>query len=95
MKLSRNVILNATLFTLVFTADSLGAILKAMFDLRLNASVVAALAGFQGACLLIWLFGLSPKGEYSHFAWLHFGREYEERVLGHLDALNRIIQGKR
>jgi hypothetical protein len=93
VKLSRNVILNATLFTLCFTADSLGAILKAMFDLSLSPSVIATLSGIQVLCLIGWLFWLSPKGEHTHFAWLHFGPEYEERVLGQLDALNRILQG--
>ena len=92
VRLSRNAILNAVLFTLCFMCDSLGAILQTIFDLRLNKSVSLAVSGVEAFCLLVWLLYLTPKGEQAHFDWIHFDPEYEERVLGRLDTLNRVLQ---
>lgn len=92
VRLSRNVILNAVLFTICFTCDSLGAILKAIFDRRLSAELNLAASGVEAICLLVWLRYLTPEGENTHFEWLQFGPEYEARVMGRLDSLNRVVQ---
>jgi hypothetical protein len=92
VRLSRNVILNAVLFTICFTCDSLGSILKAVFDRRLSSAVNLYASGVEAVCLLVWLWYLTPEGENAHFEWLQFGPEYERRVLGRLDSLNRVVQ---
>jgi hypothetical protein len=92
VRLSRNVILNAVLFTLSFLCDSLGAILYTIFDVRLNPSVRVALLGVEAACFALWFFCLTPAGEQAHFDWIHFDPKYEERVMAQLDALNRVLK---
>jgi len=92
VRLSRNVILNAGLFTFCFTCDSLGAILRTVFDVRLSASVNVILSGITASCLLVWLSYLKPEGEHVHFDWIHFAPEYEGHVLARLDALNHALQ---
>jgi len=92
VRLSRNVILNAVLFTVCFLCDSLTAILTTVFDLRLSLLVYVTLSGVVASCLLVWLFYLTPEGEQAHFDWIQFGHEYEKRVLARLDALNRVLQ---
>jgi hypothetical protein len=91
--LSKNVILNAVLFTLVFLSDSLEAILRTIFDRRMNPWMAAAVSGVEVAWLLIWFFRLKPEGEHTQFSWIRFGPEYEKRVLHRLDAINRVVRG--
>jgi len=93
VRLSRNVILNAVLFTSCFLCESLRAILTTMFDVRMNPWVSAALLATEAACLLLWFFRLTPEGEQAQFEWIHFGAEYEKRVLYRLDTLNRFMRG--
>jgi hypothetical protein len=91
VRLGRNVILNAVLFTLVFLSDSLEAILRTIFDTHMNPWLAACVSAAETAWLLIWFFRLSPEGEHLQFDWIHFGPEYETRVLRRLDTLNRIV----
>jgi len=91
--LSKNVILNAVLFTLVFLSDSLEAILRTIFDRRMNPWVAAAASAVEVAWLLVWFFRLKPEGEHTQFSWIRFGPEYEKRVLLRLDTINRIVRG--
>jgi hypothetical protein len=91
--LCRNVILNAGLFTLVFLSSSLEAIMRTIFDRRMNPWLAAALTGVEIACFFVWFFRLSADGEHTEFSWIRFGPEYEQRVLQRLDALNRIVTG--
>ena len=90
--LSRNAILNAVLFTLVFLSDCLEAIVRTVFDTHLNPWVAAALSAAEAAWLLLWFLRLSPAGEQRQFDWIRFSPEYEKRVLQRLDALNRIVR---
>ena len=91
--LSRNVILNAVLFTLVFLSDSLGAILKTIFDRHMNPWVAAASSALECRLASALVFPLSPEGEHTQFDWIRFGPKYERRVLQRLDTLNRIVGG--
>jgi hypothetical protein len=91
--LSKNVILNAFLFTLVFLSDSLEAILRTVFDRRMNPWVAASVTAAEVAWLLLWFFRLRPDGEYTQFSWIRFGADYERRVLERLDTINRIMGG--
>jgi hypothetical protein len=93
--LSKNVILNAVLFTLVFLSDSMQAILRTIFDTRMNPWVGVALTSVEVAFLLVWFFRLKPEGEHTQFSWIRFGPEYETRMLRRLDTLNRIVGGSR
>jgi hypothetical protein len=92
--LSKNVILNAILFTLVFLSDSMEAILRTIFDRRMNPWMAAAVSAVEVAWLLVWFFRLKPDGEHTQFSWIRFGPEYEKRVLHRLDSVNRIVRGR-
>ena len=91
--LSRNVILNAFLFTLVFLCESLDGILRTIFDVRMNPWVAVAVSAAEVSCLLLWFFRLNPEGERTQFSWIRFRPEYEKRVLERLDTLSRILGG--
>jgi len=92
--LSRNVILNAVLFTLVFLSDSLQAILRTIFDRRMNPWVAAAATAVEVLWLVLWFWRLKPEGEHTQFSWIRFGPEYEKRVLHRLDTISRIVGGR-
>jgi hypothetical protein len=89
--LSRNVILNALLFTVVFLSDSLDAILRTIFDTGMKPWMVATDSLVETACLLLWFFQLKPDGEHLRFDWIRFGPEYEKRVLERLETLSRVV----
>lgn len=89
--LSRNVILNALLFTLVFLSDSLDDILRTVFDTRMKPWMIAAVTAVEGAWLFLWFLRLNPEGEHTQFDWIRFRPEYEKRVLEQLDTLSRVI----
>jgi hypothetical protein len=92
--LSRNVTLNAVLFTVVFLLDSLAAILRTIFDRRMNPWVAATVSAVEVGCFVLWFLRLSAEGENRQANWIHFGPEYEKRMLQRLDALNQLV-GKR
>jgi hypothetical protein len=89
--LSRNVILNALLFTLVFLSDSMTAILRTIFDRRMSPWMAAAAAAVEACWLFLWFLLLNPEGERARFDWIRFGAAYEKRVLEQLDALSRMV----
>ena len=91
--LSRNVVLNAGLFTVVFLSSSLEAILRTIFDRRMSPWLATALTGVEIVCFFVWFSRLSVEGEHTQFNWIRFGPEYEKRMLHRLDTLNRIVAG--
>ena len=42
--------------------------------------------------MVVWFFCLTPAGKQAKVEWIHFGADYERRVLHRLDALNRVLQ---
>jgi hypothetical protein len=89
--LSRNVILNALLFTLVFLFDSLEALLRTIFDVRMSPWLSDSLAAVQVVWLSLWFLRLSQDGEHRQFDWIRFRPDYERRMLDRLDALNSVL----
>jgi len=92
VRLSRNVVVNAVLFTLCFFSDCLGGILRTVFDRHLSPSVTVTLSGVQACSMLVWLFCLTPAGEQTRFDWIHYDADYEARVLARLDTLNQALK---
>jgi len=68
------------------------AILSAIFDRRLNPWVSVALQSAQAACLVLWFFCLTSEGELARIEWIHFGAEYEKRVLRRLETINQFMR---
>jgi hypothetical protein len=89
--LSRNVIVHAVVYTIFFLSSSLWTILLSVFGLKHVDSVSTALTAVSFACILGWLFLLSPKGEEARVKAPWYGPEQEERILSHLDNLNAAL----
>ncbi len=89
--LSRNVILHATLFTIFFISNTIGAIFQGFFGTPLYTAVDSALMAISALCVLVWLFFLTPEGEQSRVNLPHFAPADEERLLHRLNALNATM----
>jgi hypothetical protein len=92
VRLSRNILLNAFVFTAYYLANTLVSLLLAVFDLRVAKTVDAAMSILSAACMVVWFFCLTPAGEQAKVELIHFGADYERRVLNRLDSLNRVLQ---
>jgi hypothetical protein len=93
VRLSRNVMLNTVVFSVFFLSNTFGAIMHTLFDRQLGLTMDTALTALSTICSLAWLVLLTPAGEETG-DWLHFSPDYEKRVLGKLDLLNRVLLGQ-
>lgn len=91
VRLSRNVILHTTLYTIFFLSNTLSVILKTVFGVHLFTTIDTGLMGVSAVCILAWLIFLSPKGEEVRLNIPNFAPEDEKRILYHLDALNSTL----
>lgn len=91
VRLSRNVVLHTTLYTIFFLSNTLSVILLSVFGLHLFTTIDTALMGVSALCILAWLIFLTPKGEEVRVNIPHFAPENERRILLHLDALNSTL----
>jgi hypothetical protein len=86
--LSRNVVLHVSLYTIFFISNTLAVVLASMLGHDLYMWVDTGLMVVSVACILSWLFFLTPAGEEERVNLPHFRPELEERILTRLDALN-------
>jgi hypothetical protein len=91
VRLSRNVVLHTTLYTIFFLSNTLVVILSSVFGMHLFTTVDTALMGVSALCVLAWLVFLTPKGEETRVNIPHFAPENERRILYHLDTLNSSL----
>lgn len=91
VRLSRNVVLHTTLYTIFFLSNTLNVILLSVFGLHLFTTIDTGLMGVSALCILAWLIFLTPKGEEVRVNIPHFAPENEKRFLYHLDALNSTL----
>jgi hypothetical protein len=91
VSLSRNVLVHATVCTVLFLTSTLGVVLYRIFDLHLSTAIDLGLMGISSGCLLAWFFLLSPRGEQARLSMPWMGPEEESRLLLHLDALNSTL----
>jgi hypothetical protein len=91
VRLSRNVVLHATLYTIFFLSNTLVMILSRVFGLELFTLADTALMGISALCIVAWLVFLTPKGEDVRVNIPHLAPENERRILYHLDALNSTL----
>ena len=89
--LSRNVVLNAVMFTALFLGNTLGALLRTLFDFRVAVAMNIGLTASTGVSLIVWFFALTPKGEKKRIELAHFRPEDEARILHRLDQINRLV----
>jgi hypothetical protein len=91
VRLSRNVVLHTTLYTIFFLSNTLDGILSRVFGLKMFTTIDTALMGVSALCILAWLIFLTPQGEQVRVNIPHFAPENERRILFHLDALNSTL----
>lgn len=89
--LSRNVVSNSVVFTVLFFSNSLEALLRAIFDMRIAPQLDMALTASGVVSLLVWLFLLTPSGEQVRGHVTAFRSDREEHVLHHMDELNKLV----
>jgi len=91
MPISRNVILNAVLFTIVFFCNTLAMLLHTVFDLSTGMHVDAVLTSLNALTLLVWFLALTPRGELPQIETRQGKSEHEAHLLAHLERLNAMV----
>ncbi len=91
VKLGRNIILHAVLFTSFFLGNSLTALLRSVLGIRLFTSIDTGLMALAAACTFGWFFFLTPQGEEVEANKQYVPADREERLLYHLDSLNATL----
>lgn len=89
--LSRNLLVHAATFSLLFLSNSIGFLSQVLFGYRTTTAINLALTAVFAGCVLSWLVLLTPKGEKIRVTLARFSPEQEERVLQHLEALNKTM----
>lgn len=89
--LSRNIVVNAAVFTGLFFSNTLSALLQIVFDRRVGPAADICLTGAGAASLILWFFLLTPKGEEAQVELAHFRADDESRMLRRLDRINRPV----
>jgi len=91
VRLSRNVVLHASLYTIFFISNSLDVAVASVLDPASYHVADAALLTVSAACVLTWLFFLNPSGETVQVRLPFFKPEDEQRILEKLESLNGTI----
>ncbi len=91
VRLSRNVVLHAGLYTLFFISNSLSIALSSILGRALFSRIDTGLMVVSASCILMWLLFLNPRGEEVQVNVPNFSPEHEEKVLSHLEALNATL----
>jgi hypothetical protein len=91
VRLSRNVILHAGLFTVFFISNTVVGLFYNLFGTQLYQPISTGLMAISSLCVLAWLFFLRPEGEEVRLDLPHFTPEHEERILDQLNALNTTL----
>jgi hypothetical protein len=91
VQLSRNVRMHALVFSIFFLSNTFVVLMRSLFGLRMADQVNTILLGITSASVVAWLTLLRTAGEDSMRAPIRFSREYESRLLAHLDSLNAAL----
>ena len=91
VKLNRNILVHAALFTVFFLANTLSNLLHTLFGLKIPLALDMGLLAASGACAVAWLFLLTSKGEEVQRSVIQFSAAQEERILYKLEALNTTL----
>jgi hypothetical protein len=89
--LARNVRIHAAVYSVFFISNTLVFLLRSRFGLRMQNQVDLLLTATFCGCLIAWLFLLSPKGETVPTPVRAVSPGEEQRILVHLEALNRTL----
>jgi hypothetical protein len=90
MKLSRNVVVHAALYTILFFTDAFAVFLRT-FRIVATPTASNVLIGFSCACTVAWLILLSPKGEEVQANLPSISPQRERNALRQLESLNATL----
>jgi hypothetical protein len=91
IKLSRNLAVHASLYSIYFLSTSFELILRTILDVRIGAAANVSMDAISSICSVAWFLLLSPKGEEVQANLPIFGPEREQRALRQLEALNATL----
>jgi hypothetical protein len=89
--LSRNLLAHTAIYSTIFLSNSVGFFSQVLFGYRTTTPVDLALTAIFAGCVLAWLVLLNPRGEEIRITLARFSPEQEERILQHLEALNKTM----
>src|SRR5262249_51364512 len=91
IKLNRNVRVYAVVYPIFFFSSSLVVLMKSLFGMRMIQDLSTSLSILSVLSVLAWLLLLSPAGEEVPATLSPMPKNYEERLLTQLDALNATM----
>jgi hypothetical protein len=91
VKLKRNVVVHATLYTLFFFGEAFTVFLRTFFGATANHSTSLFLTAFSCACILAWIILLTPQGELVQASFPTFSPQREQTALRQLENLNATL----
>ncbi|PWU11079.1 MAG: hypothetical protein C5B51_03410 [Terriglobia bacterium] len=89
--ISRNVLVHSVVYATMFFSSTVAMFTRVFLGFQLSRTVSTIMLGILAACLLVWLVFLSPKGEEVRVRVPRLEPEQEQRILDHLEALNRTL----
>jgi hypothetical protein len=92
VRLNRNILLHATLYTVFFLGNALTMFLR-IFAVAGHAlaTVNAFIEALSAVCIFAWVFLLSPKGEEVLASFPTLSPRHEEHALRQLESLNATL----
>jgi hypothetical protein len=90
MKLSRNVVVHAALYTILFFSDAFAVFLHT-FKIVPTETLNIVIIGLSCACIAAWLILLSPRGEEVQAHAPSINPLREKNALRQLDSLNATL----
>jgi hypothetical protein len=91
VKLKRNVVVHATLYTLFFFGEAFTVFLRVLFGSVANNSMNLFLTAFSCACIFAWVFLLNPAGEKVQASFPTISPRREQHALRQLESLNATL----
>jgi len=91
VKLSRNVLTHATLYSLFFFGQAFSLFLRTLFGTTANNWTNLLTSMLSCACIFAWAFLLSPKGEETTAKFLGMSPRREQNALRQLESLNATL----
>jgi hypothetical protein len=91
IQLTRNVVVHAALFSILFLSNTLGLLLFSILSVRVSRPVNVAMMGISAVCILLWLMLLNNRGEETTAKLPFIGPEREQRLVSQLNAINSTL----
>ena len=89
--MSRNLMVHVGVFSVFFFSNYLAWLLRSLFGLVINSEVSLMVSAVSAICTFAWFFLLTRKGEEVPATLPIFGRDYEQKALQRLEALNATL----